>query len=170
MACGLVYLPESGEMVIGIRGMGTYRSKGLSPRLHALPQTALSRTVGDTKRLQSDDYARIGLAGFTLAPAVSRSSAVELMRVARGEIGAEIMRHFHGHDHAMASVILEELGGAALDEAGKSVTYTRDMPRQAMVVLSASATYAGELATVLGSARREAVGGRFARANQGSRG
>lgn len=89
-----------------------------------------------------------GRLGFTVAPAESASAAWELMRVAEGRVGVAVMRHFHGHDTAMASVIIESLGGKALQGDGQAVRYDKEMPRLPKVVLSVVPEYASELASV----------------------
>jgi fructose-1,6-bisphosphatase/inositol monophosphatase family enzyme len=142
MACGLIYLPHTARLYLGVRGVGAFVAEGLWGTPRPLRPTAPPRTVDQIKRLEATDYALFERQGFTLVPPASASTAWELARVAEGEVGAAVMRHFHGHDTAMASVLIEELGGAALDEDGQPVHYVKSMPRLPRVVLSLSAEYA----------------------------
>ena len=105
--------------------------------------------MGETKRLTAADRAAIAAAGFAMAPRASRSAIYELWRAARGELGAVVMRHFHGHDSAVGSLIAEELGGAALTAPGTPACYDRQMPRMPLVVVSRVPEYAERLARAL---------------------
>jgi 3'-phosphoadenosine 5'-phosphosulfate (PAPS) 3'-phosphatase len=58
-----------------------------------------------------------------------------------------VMRRFHGHDNAVASVIIEELGGKVLGHDGKPVVYEKHMPRMPLVISSIVPEFAEELYT-----------------------
>ena len=150
--CGLVYFPQSTTLYVGLRGMGAYAAEGLWAPLRPIETGLPPRTVGQTKRTTPADYAAMAAQGFCAVPAESRSAAWELMRVARGQLGAMVMRHFHGHDTAPLSVIIEELGGLVLDERGEPVRYAQEMPRTPLVISSLSPEYARTLAELLGAA------------------
>jgi fructose-1,6-bisphosphatase/inositol monophosphatase family enzyme len=152
MGCGMIYFPETARLLLTVRQVGAFSATGFwgTPRPMTRPQPdQLPRTVEDVKRLQPTDYQVFARLGFGVVPPESASAAHELTRVAEGELGAMAMRHFHGHDTAISSVILEELGGAVLDEHGKPVTYTLEMPRTPLIVSSLSSAYAQELLEAL---------------------
>ena len=149
MVCGLVYFPERMRLHVGIRGMGAFVSDGLWTTPRPMSREAPPRTVEDVKRLQPDDYAAFAELGFEVVPPESASAAFELTRVAEGHLGAMVMRHFHGHDTAISSVMIEELGGAVLDSQGQPVTYEKAMPRMPIVISSLEPDYAVELARAL---------------------
>ncbi len=152
MGCGMIYFPESARLILAVRQVGAFLATGfwgiLRPMVRLQPDQ-LPRTVEDVKRLQPTDYQAFARLGFDIVPPESASAAHELTRVAEGGLGAMAMRHFHGHDTAISSVIIEELGGAVLDEHGKPVTYTLEMPRTPLIVSSLSSAYAQELLEAL---------------------
>ena len=152
MGCGMIYFPEAARLLLAVRQVGAFSATGFwgIPRPMARPQPdQLPRTVEDVKRLQPADYQAFARLGFGVVSPESASAAYELTRVAEGQLGAMAMRHFHGHDTAISSVIIEELGGAVLDEHGKPVTYTLNMPRTPLIVSSLSPAYAQELVEAL---------------------
>jgi fructose-1,6-bisphosphatase/inositol monophosphatase family enzyme len=149
VAAGMVYFSELLRLYLGVRGMGAFVSDGLWGGWRLVQPDSPPRTVGRTKRITEGDYRAMEGAGYTTVPAVSRSAAWELMRVVRGELGAMVMRHFHGHDTAPISVILEALGGLALDGDGRPVRFVKEMPRSPVVVLSVAPGIARELAELL---------------------
>ena len=107
------------------------------------------RSVGDVKRLTGADREAFERLGVEIVPPQSASAAYELIRVARGDVGAMVMRHFHGHDMAIPGVIIEELGGAVLDGRGEPARFEKGMPRMPLIVLSLSPEYARELVAEL---------------------
>jgi fructose-1,6-bisphosphatase/inositol monophosphatase family enzyme len=149
MACGLIYFPATARLYLGVRGLGAFLAEGFWATPQRLCSAQPPRSVGHVKRLLSTDEERLAQAGFTLVPSASASAAYELVRVAEGHLGAAVMRQFHGHDTAITSVLIEELGGAALVEGGQIVRYEKDMPRMPLVVASISAEYAQALTHVL---------------------
>jgi fructose-1,6-bisphosphatase/inositol monophosphatase family enzyme len=152
MDCGMIYFPALARLYMGLRGMGAFVADGLwaTPRPMTIAQP--TRTVEDVKRLLSSDYQTFQRLGFALVPPESASAAYELTRVAEGRLGAMVMRHFHGHDTAISSVIIEELGGLVLTGDGRPVTYERDMPRMPLVISSLAPELARELCSTLGAA------------------
>lgn len=152
MECGLLYFPESGRLCLAVRGMGAFEAQGLGAALRPMRPASPPRTVAAIKRLTARDHAAVSAQGFTLVPPASASAAYELLRVADGQVGAAAMRHFHGHDTAMAGLLIEMLGGAVLSEQGLPVTYQADMPRMPLVVASLAPAYAQELAQALSNA------------------
>jgi fructose-1,6-bisphosphatase/inositol monophosphatase family enzyme len=149
MAASLIYFPEMARLYVGVRGMGAYCADGLWGDLRPLAPAAVPRTVGDVKRLTASDREAFQRLGVQIVPPQSASAAYELMRVARGDVGAMVMRHFHGHDMAIPGAIIQELGGAVLDGAGEPARFEKGMPRMPLVVLSLSPDYAGELVNEL---------------------
>jgi fructose-1,6-bisphosphatase/inositol monophosphatase family enzyme len=152
MGCGMIYFPEMARLLLAVRQMGAFSATGFWRTLRpmARPQpNQLPRTVEDVKRLQPADYQAFARLGYTVVPPESASAAHELTRVAEGELGAMAMRHFHGHDTAISSVIIEELGGAVLNEHGQPVTYALEMPRTPLIISSLSPAYAQELVEAL---------------------
>lgn len=149
MASGMVYSPTSGRLCLGARGQGAFECVGLAGGLRPMFRPEPPRSVGDVKRLARRDYAAFQRTGFALAPAASRSAACEALRVVDGSLGALAMRGFHGHDTAVTSVIIEELGGAVVDECGRPVRYDIGMDRLPLVVASLVPQWAAELAAAL---------------------
>lgn len=144
MQCGLVYFPETRQLYFGIRGVGSFVAEGLFATPRPIRPLPPPRTVGDIKRLRPADYAAFERAGFVLSGCKSRS-VYEQICVAEGRLGAMVMRQFHGHDTAIASVIIEELGGIVLGDDGQPVAYEREMPRMPLVISSLVPAYAREL-------------------------
>jgi fructose-1,6-bisphosphatase/inositol monophosphatase family enzyme len=142
MVCGMIYLPMAGTLYVGMEGMGAFVAEGVWGDLHPIRPDDPPRTIGEIKRLDAVHRTALDEAGFTSVSGVSRSAAWELVRVVRGELGVSAMRHFHGHDTAMAAAIIEALGGMALDQNGEPVAYERDMPRMPLVVMSLSPEHA----------------------------
>jgi fructose-1,6-bisphosphatase/inositol monophosphatase family enzyme len=151
MACGLIHLPAVGPMYVAIREVGAFVGEGLWGALRPLSPAKPPRNVADTKRLTEADHAWFARHGVPVVPGVSRSSAYELLRVATGQVGALAMRHFHGYDSAVASVLIEALGGAALGPDGRPVCYEKAMPRLPLVVLALDREFAEEIAEGLGA-------------------
>jgi len=149
MAAALIYFPETMRLTFAVRGMGAYMSEGLWGAPQRLVAAPPPRTVGDVKRLVPSDRDAFARLGVTVVPAESASAAYELLRVARGDLGAMVMRHFHGHDMAIPGLIIEELGGVAVDGRGRAPRWDKDMPRLPLVVLSLSPDYAHELVAEL---------------------
>jgi fructose-1,6-bisphosphatase/inositol monophosphatase family enzyme len=149
---GLAYFPRLGFGAVVHRGHGVWIFRGLHGELQRLTggqDPAPPPTVGETKRLSVADRAAIEAAGFAMAPQASRSAIYELWRAAVGELGAVVMRHFHGHDSAVGSLIAEELGGAALTAPGTPACFDRQMSRMPLVVVSRRPEYAERLAWAL---------------------
>ena len=149
MSCSMIYFPEQLRLYVGIRGMGAFVSDGLWANPCPMLRTKPPKTVEDVKRLRSEDYCVFEQLGYTVVPPESASAAFELTRIAEGRLGVMAMRHFHGHDTAMSSVIIEELGGAVLDEHGNPVTFDMEMERTSLVISSLRPEYAEELARAL---------------------
>jgi fructose-1,6-bisphosphatase/inositol monophosphatase family enzyme len=151
MGCGIIYFPETARLFLAVRQVGAFTATGFWETLRPMVRKTgqLPRTVEDVKRLQSADYQAFAQLGFGVVPPESASAAYELTRVAEGGLGAMAMRHFHGHDTAISSVIIEELGGAVLDESGEPVTYALEMPRTPLIVSSLSPAYAQEIVEAL---------------------
>ncbi len=149
MDIGMFFFPASCRLFIGMRGQGAYEAQGLWTVPMPMTRVEPERTVGDIKRLTPQDYEVFARHGFELLPQASRSAAYELMRVAEGSLGALVMRDYHGHDTAMASVLIEALGGAMLGPDGKPVRYVREMPRMPLVVASLQPAWARELVKAL---------------------
>ena len=149
MACSMIYFPERLRLYLGIRGMGAFVSDGLWATPRPMRPTTAPKTVEDVKRLRPKDYCVFKELGYAVVPPESASAAFELTRIAEGHLGVMAMRHFHGHDTAMSSVIIEELGGAVLDEHGCPVTFDKEMQRTPLVISSLRREYAYELARSL---------------------
>lgn len=149
LEAGLAYFPEPGWMVVAQRGAGVWRAEGLWGPLTPWVCHTPPATVGETKRLSAADRQAMAAAGFDMAPTASRSAIYELLRAASGELGAVVMRHFHGHDSAVGSLVVELLGGAALAAPGEAVRYDRTMARMPLVVASLVPEYAERLASAL---------------------
>ena len=149
MDCGLIYFPERTRMYFGVRGMGAFVCDGLWTTPRPMQPKPAPGTVEDVKRLDARDYVVFQELGFEVVSPESSSAAYELTRVAEGGLGAMVMRHFHGHDTAISSVIIEELGGLVLGETGQPVAYDKAMARMPLVVSSSNAEYARALSRAL---------------------
>ena len=149
MALGMIYFPVAARLYVGLRGMGVFHAAGYWGMLEPVQPCAAPRTAEDGKRVTDRDRATMQELGYVLVKPQSASAAYEHTRVVLGDLGAMVMRHFHGHDTAITSVLIEELGGAVLAEHGKVVRYDREMGRMPLVVSSLNADYALELATRL---------------------
>ncbi len=149
MDLGMIYFPARARLYLAVRGMGAFISDGYWSTPRPLATERPPRTVEDVKRLRPQDYVVFERLGYQTVPPESASAANELTRIAEGRLGAMVMRHFHGHDTAISSVIIEELGGLVLTEGGGTVTYERDMPRMPLVISSLSPEYARELCNAL---------------------
>ena len=147
--CGMIFFPETLRLYTGIRGMGAFVADGFWGTPQPMARAIAPRTVEDVKRLLPSDLCSFERLGLAVVPPASASAAYELTRVAEGSLGAMVMRHFHGHDTAISSVIIEELGGAVLDAGGQPATYEKEMPRMPLVVSSLSPDLAAELTSVL---------------------
>lgn len=145
MAAGLIYFPEAMRLYFAVRGMGAFHADGLWGAPQPLVTATPPRNVGDVKRLTDADRDAFRSLGVQVVPPQSASAAYELMRVARGDVGAMVMRQFHGHDMAIPGVIIEELGGAMLDGTGEPARFEKGMPRMPLMVLSLSPEYAREI-------------------------
>ncbi len=150
MAAGLIYFPTAMRLYFAVRGMGAFLADGLWGAPQALATVEPPRSVGDVKRLDHGDRAAFERLGLEVVPPESASAAYELIRVARGHVGAMVMRHFHGHDLAIPGVIIEELGGAVLDGAGEPARFEKGMPRMPLVVLSLAPSLAREIVNNVG--------------------
>jgi len=149
MVCGMIYFPFSQELYWGIRGMGAFSARGFWGVPCPMRPQVPSKTVGEIKRLTSQDYEAFQSLGFKVVSQQSRSTAYELMRVARGELGALVMRQFHGHDTGIAGMIIRELGGVEIGIDGQPIVYEKGMPRLPLVVLTLCPDYGEELSRVL---------------------
>jgi fructose-1,6-bisphosphatase/inositol monophosphatase family enzyme len=149
MDCGMIYFPARGRLYSAVRGIGAFVADGFWATPHPLRTQQPPRTVEDVKRLQPTDYVAFERLGYQTVPPESASAANELTRVAEGRLGAMVMRHFHGHDTAISSVIIEELGGLVVTEGGRAVTYEREMPRMPLVISSLRPEIARELVATL---------------------
>lgn len=152
MRLGMIYFAQRRRLYVAVRDMGAFVSEGFYAPLQPLESVSAPRTVERVKRLEDADYEAFKGLGFQIVPAESGSAAYELTRVAEGRLGAMVMRHFHGHDTAISSVIIEELGGQVLGADGGTVVYEKGMPRMPLVISSLVPDYAYQLAQALGSA------------------
>lgn len=150
MACGMIYLPATFRLYLAVRGVGAWVQDGWRAPLRPMPRAEAPRTVEEVKRLTPEDLAALRGLGYRVVSPESASAAYELTRVAEGTLGAMAMRHFHGHDSAISSVFIEELGGLVLMDGGAAVRYEAEMPRMPLVVLSLNPAYAQEIAGALG--------------------
>mgnify|MGYP000992197742 CR=1 FL=1 len=133
----------------GARGGGASLAGGLGgarPRAGAPPPPG---AVGAVSRLPPEDRPPLASLGYEIAAAGRSSAAHEFTRLADGVLGAVVMRHFHGYDTAIASVIVEELGGQALLAGGLPARYETAMPRMPLVVLATNPDFADEIARAL---------------------
>jgi fructose-1,6-bisphosphatase/inositol monophosphatase family enzyme len=145
MLCGLVYFPELSKLYLGIRDVGSFVEETMFGDFKRLTPGVPPKTFGEVKRLRDSDYQSFQSAGFSLDSQDNRSAAYALLRVAESSLGAMVMRHFHGYDTAIPSIIIEELGGAVLGEDGKKVTYSKEMPRMPLVISSILPQFSEEL-------------------------
>ncbi|MFP3895872.1 MAG: inositol monophosphatase family protein [Anaerolineales bacterium] len=149
MHLGMIYFPEGRRLYMAVRGMGAFVSEGFYAPLRPMAPVSPPRTVERVKRLEDADYEAFERLDFRVVPAESGSAAYELTRVAEGRLGVMVMRHFHGHDTAVSSVIIEELGGRVVGADGRTVTYEKEMPRMPLVISSLVPDYACQLAETL---------------------
>lgn len=136
MLCSLVYFPEWSKLYFAIREVGSFVEKSAFGDFRRLTPEAPPKTFGQVKRLTDSDYRLFQQAGFTLDTRDNRSAAYAQIRVAEGALGAMVMRHFHGYDTAIPSLIIEEVGGAVLADDGSRVRYEKAMPRMPLVISS----------------------------------
>lgn len=148
MGCGLIYFPETLRFYLGVRDMGAFFAQGYWGSLTPMPSAPPPRTVEDVKRLVDSDYETFARLSIETVPPKSGSAAYELTRIAEGDLGAMVMRHFHGHDTAISSVIIESLGGLVLGDQ-EPVRYEKTMPRMPLVISSLNPSLARELAQTL---------------------
>ncbi len=134
---------------MGIRGAGAYLAEGLGGALRRAEAAPAPHTVANIKRLTPEDRATLASLGYEIIPAERSSAAHEFTRLVDGVLGAVVMRHFHGYDTAIASVIVEELGGQALLAGGLLAHYEAAMPRMPLVVLATNPHNATEIARAL---------------------
>ncbi len=143
MSCGMIFIPEEQVLYFAIRGMGAFTASGLFGEVNPIARPLkIPKSVRNVKRLTEEDHRAFELSGFVQAFPENRSSAVDGIRVATGEIGATFMRGFHGHDTGIPGILIEELGGAVLGENGKSVMYDSQMSRMPLVISSLNPDYA----------------------------
>jgi len=145
MVCSLVYFPELGRLYSAVRGGGSFVEDSIFGAPRPLAPAAAARTFGQVKRLKASDYTVFREAGFSLDDSDNQSAAWAQIRVAEGELGAMVMRHFHGYDTAITSLIIEELGGAVLGDDGRRVRYDKAMARMPLVISSLSPNFAAAL-------------------------
>lgn len=145
MLCSSIYFPEWGRLYFAIRGAGSFVEDSIfgSPRI--LNPEKPPRTFGEVKRLRDSDYRAFEIAGFSLDAKDNKSAAYAQIRVAEGNLGAMVMRYFHGYDTAIPSLIIEELGGTVLGDDGHRVTYEKAMPRMPLVISSLSPDFSEAL-------------------------
>ncbi len=149
MDCGLIYFPEATRLHVGIRGLGAYVADGFWSTPRPMGRARSPKTVEKVKRLEPGDYLVFDRLGFEVVSPESGSAAFELTRVAEGHLGVMVMRHFHGYDTAISSVIVEELGGSVLVGDGQPATYEKEMPRMPLVISSLVPEYAEALSHAL---------------------
>jgi len=152
MDCGMIYFPALRRLYMGVRGMGAFEADGWWGTPRPMRPSQPPRTVEDVKRLLASDYRAFQRLGYATVAPGSASAAYELTRVATGDLGAMVMRHFHGHDTAISSVIISELGGSVLMAGGDEVRYEPAMPRMPLVISSLMPQYARELCQALDAA------------------
>lgn len=145
MTASLVYFPRGGALYHAIRGGGAWVARGPCEPTLPLGSRRPPRSFGEVKRLRPEDYRAFQARGWALDATRNRSSAEDLVAVALGEMGASVMRHFHGHDSAIPGLIVEEAGGAVLGEDGGPVLYDASMGRMPLVVASLDPAWAREL-------------------------
>jgi fructose-1,6-bisphosphatase/inositol monophosphatase family enzyme len=145
MLCGLVYFPELSKLYFGIRDVGSFVEETMFGDFKRLTTGVPPKTFGEVKRLRDSDYKAFQEVGFSLDSRDNKSAAYAQIRVAEASLGAMVMRHFHGYDTAIPSIIIEELGGAVLGEDGKKVTYVKEMPRMPLVISSILPQFSEEL-------------------------
>jgi len=145
MVCSLVYFPELDKLYSAVRGAGCFVEDGIFGAPRPLSPAAAPRTFGQVKRLKASDYVAFRRAGFSLDDSENESAAWAGIRVAEGDLGAMVMRHFHGYDTAITSLIIQELGGAVLGDDGRKVRYDKAMARMPLVILSLSPDFAAAL-------------------------
>lgn len=152
MLGSLVYFPEWGKLYFAIRDAGSFVEDSIFGSFRRLNPENPPRTFGEVKRLRDSDYWAFESAGFSLDARDNKSAAYAQIRVAEGNLGAMVMRHFHGYDTAIPSLIIEELGGAVLGDDGRKVTYEKAMLRMPLVISSLSP----EFSEVLYQAQKKA--------------
>ena len=145
MLCSSVYFPEWGKLYFAIRGAGSFVEDSIFSSPRRLNPENPPKTFGEVKRLRDSDYRAFERTGFSLDARDNKSAAYAQIRVAKGNLGAMVMRHFHGYDTAIPSLIIEELGGAVLGNDDRRVTYEKAMPRIPLVISSLSPEFSEEL-------------------------
>jgi fructose-1,6-bisphosphatase/inositol monophosphatase family enzyme len=147
MMCDLIYFPELKELYYAIRGQGSYLTAGFfgQPEKLVRPGT-IPRVIANTKRLNAEDKKIFSSLAYGLVGDDKPKSMAQITRdLLLGKIGAMVSRQFHGHDTAIGSVLIEELGGYVLGFNDKPVAYTKNMPRLPLVVASLLPDMAHEL-------------------------
>lgn len=149
MEAGMIFRPARGRIWGGWRGGGAFAWDGPSGPPRPLSPPRPPKSYADVKRLTDADRQSLAGAGFVRHAGPSRSSCEDLCALIDGELGVLVYRQFHGHDSAPGSVIVEELGGAALAGSGERVRYDPGMAREPLVVLSLEAAWARALQRAL---------------------
>lgn len=145
MLCSLVYFPELSKLYFAVRDVGSFVEDSMFSDSRRLTPAIPPKTFGQVKRLKDSDYQAFQQAGFSLDSQDNKSAAFAQIRVALGELGAMVMRHFHGYDTAIPSLIIEEMSGAVLEEDGRKVKYKKAMPRIPLVISSLSSEFSEAL-------------------------
>jgi len=145
MVCSQVYFPELSRLYFAIVNEGSYIEDGMFTNRSRITVKSPLKTFGKVKRLRDSDYPAFEGAGFSLDVKDNKSAAYAQIRVVEGDLGAMVMRHFHGYDTAIPSLIIEESGGLVLGDDGRKVTYEKEMLRMPLVISSIDPMFAEAL-------------------------
>jgi 3'-phosphoadenosine 5'-phosphosulfate (PAPS) 3'-phosphatase len=152
--CSFVFFPKSYVYMIAIRGRGVFMSEGIGlPQFRKIQRSDLlsanetPRVAPDYKRMAPQDFAFLTEKGLELGEEPKHAGGALMDLVFHGMYSLIIMRKFHGHDTAPASLFVEELGGGAFDENGWPIIFPADMRRMPVVTFSLNRELALSAAT-----------------------
>ena len=158
-AFGMIYLPKLRSFYWAIRDQGCFRQVGgLRREVERLKRRVITKdrpcSIRRIKRITGAGYERLEENSIEVTKPKNRSCAVDAIRVVMAPYGesvfestqnAAVLANFHGHDSGIPSVLIEEMGGVALDEQRKRAYYPKDMARLPLVVLAIDPNHADKI-------------------------
>lgn len=138
--CSFVFFPVDYVYMIAVRDEGVFVSRGVGfPVFQKIERNHLRdspNVAPNYKRMTPQDSAFLNHNDLVLGHEPKHAGGALMDMVFHGMYRLVIMRKFHGHDTAPASLFFEELGGGAFDEEGKPITFPTDMRRLPLVTFS----------------------------------
>jgi len=142
VACSFIYFPATSTYYYAIRNKGVWVQ--IAPGQQRIMGVSTPSRLGRPMQLSVPRYKRLLDSDFRffrergLQPVAEPHHAGGALADAaiRGAYKLVVMRDFHGHDTAPASLFFEELGGGAFGEDGNPITFPVDMRRLPVVAFS----------------------------------